>query len=83
VVVWVGVTDTEPVRASTDPTPGVIVAEVALSITQLRVEAWPGWIEAGIAENWTIRTAAGVFVDTIVVALPCSPSVLRTVRRKP
>ena len=58
-MVWVGVTETEPVFGSTLPTPGVMVAEVALSITQLRVEAWPGWIEAGFAVNWTMRTAAG------------------------
>src|SRR3954470_13336187 len=81
VVVWVGVTDTEPVRGSTLPTPGVIVADVALSITQLRVDACPGWMLAGIAENWTIRTCAGTEVETVVVALAWSPSVLRTVRR--
>ena len=43
---------------------------------------WPDVMVAGFAVNCRMRTWFGDEVETVVVAVPCRPSVLVTVSRK-
>ena len=83
-MVAAGVTATEPEFGVTLPIPGAIVTEVAFCVCHVKVELWPAVIAAGLAVNCTMVGADefGVVVVTEVDAVPLSPSVFVTVKRK-
>ena len=75
-----GVTETVPEVASTLPT-RLMVAEVALTTTQVRVEHLPGAMDEADAEKCGMLTGPEWRV-TVVVAEACNLSVFFTVKRK-
>jgi hypothetical protein len=70
VVVLAGETETEV--PETDPTPGLTDTEVAPETLQDRIEAWPCWIDGGLAvKDWIVGAGAAVTAtDSEDVALP-------------
>ena len=78
VVVCVGLTVTVPLLA-TDPTPGEILTESALTLVQLKVDDWPALMFAGVAEH--PNNAGTVEVITVTATDEVSSfTLLRAVR---